>query len=80
MIEAFAKVLPEHPNIHLLIIGTGPDEIKLKERATNLGIEEHSFFYGEASWETVSHAFRGARSLPTLDEIEHPSRWLERVA
>lgn len=34
----------------------------------------------EASWETVSNAFRGASSLPTLDEIEHPSRWLERVA
>jgi len=33
----------------------------------------------EAGWETVSRAFRGAGSLPTLDEIEHPRRWLERV-
>lgn len=33
----------------------------------------------EADWGTVNHAFRGAGSLPTLDEIDHPGRWLERV-
>lgn len=33
----------------------------------------------EAGWETVNRAFRGASSLPKLDEIEHPGRWLERV-
>ena len=33
----------------------------------------------EAGWETVNVAFRGASSLPTLAEIEDPSRWLERV-
>ncbi|HEU4320443.1 MAG TPA: zinc-dependent metalloprotease [Acidimicrobiia bacterium] len=34
----------------------------------------------EAGWDTVRLAFRGASSLPTLDEIESPGRWLERVA
>lgn len=34
----------------------------------------------EAGWETVNLAFRGASSLPDLDEIEHPSSWLRRVA
>lgn len=34
----------------------------------------------EADWHTVNLAFRGASSLPTLDEINHPRRWLERVA
>lgn len=34
----------------------------------------------EAGWETVSLAFRGASSLPTLAEIEDPSAWLRRVA
>jgi coenzyme F420 biosynthesis associated uncharacterized protein len=34
----------------------------------------------EAGWETVSLAFRGAGSLPKLDEIENPTRWLRRVA
>jgi putative hydrolase len=34
----------------------------------------------EAGWESVNLAFRGASSLPTLDEIEHPTSWLSRVA
>ncbi|MEX1038672.1 MAG: zinc-dependent metalloprotease [Acidimicrobiia bacterium] len=34
----------------------------------------------EAGWHTVDLAFRGAGSLPTLDEIEDPILWLNRVA
>ena len=34
----------------------------------------------EAGWETVTLAFRGVGSLPTLAEIEHPRQWLTRVA
>lgn len=34
----------------------------------------------EAGWETINLAFRGASSLPTLEEIEFPGRWLTRVA
>lgn len=34
----------------------------------------------QAGWDAVSLAFRGASSLPDLDEIETPSRWLRRVA
>ncbi|HEY6628732.1 MAG TPA: zinc-dependent metalloprotease, partial [Acidimicrobiia bacterium] len=34
----------------------------------------------EAGWDTVNLAFRGVGSLPTLEEIEAPSRWLQRVA
>lgn len=34
----------------------------------------------EAGWHTVDLAFRGAGSLPSLDEIENPILWLNRVA
>ena len=34
----------------------------------------------EAGWDAVGLAFRGAGSLPTLEEIESPERWLRRVA
>ena len=34
----------------------------------------------EAGWDTVNVAFRGVGSLPTLEEIEAPKRWLKRVA
>ena len=34
----------------------------------------------EAGWKTISLAFRGASSLPSLSEIEQPKTWLRRVA
>lgn len=34
----------------------------------------------QASWEAVNLAFSAPETLPTLDEIAHPSRWLARVA
>lgn len=34
----------------------------------------------EAGWETIGIAFRGASSLPDLNEIRNPGAWLERVA
>jgi coenzyme F420 biosynthesis associated uncharacterized protein len=34
----------------------------------------------EAGWDTVGLAFRGASSLPTLEEIGSPEQWLSRVA
>lgn len=34
----------------------------------------------EAGWDAVNLAFRGAGSLPSVEEIESPSKWLSRVA
>lgn len=34
----------------------------------------------QAGWDTVGLAFRGASSLPDLDEIRDPASWLQRVA
>jgi coenzyme F420 biosynthesis associated uncharacterized protein len=34
----------------------------------------------EAGWDAIGLAFRGVGSLPTLEEIESPERWLRRVA
>lgn len=39
-----------------------------------LGVEK------EAGWSALDHAWQSAEHLPTLDEIEHPERWLARVA
>lgn len=49
------------------------NQYRLGERFV-LGVEK------AAGWEAVSLAFRGASSLPDLDEIENPQRWLKRVA
>jgi len=39
-----------------------------------LGVEKR------AGWSALDHAWQSPEHLPTLDEIEHPERWLARVA
>jgi coenzyme F420 biosynthesis associated uncharacterized protein len=34
----------------------------------------------EAGWSALDAAWKGQEQLPTLDEINHPLRWLDRVA
>jgi uncharacterized protein (DUF2342 family) len=33
----------------------------------------------QAGWDSIGLAFADRANLPTLDEIEHPQRWLRRV-
>ncbi len=58
-------------------------------RVTGLEMKVRQYEQGErfikkverlSGWETVNLAFRGASSLPTLEEIERPELWLSRVA
>jgi coenzyme F420 biosynthesis associated uncharacterized protein len=53
-------------------------EMKLNQYA--MGERFVSTVEREAGWDTLRIAFRGAGSLPTLDEIENPAQWLKRVA
>ena len=52
-------------------------EMKLKQY--KLGERFVKIVEREADWATLNLAFRGASSLPTIDEIEDPARWLARV-
>jgi uncharacterized protein (DUF2342 family) len=52
----------------------------MKMRQYQLGEQFVLAVEQEAGWESVSRAFRDASSLPTLEEIEEPARWLARVA
>jgi uncharacterized protein (DUF2342 family) len=53
-------------------------EMKLKQYEMGArfiaGVERH------ADWETVDRAWVSPEHLPTLNEIENPVLWLERVA
>ena len=58
-------------------------------RLTGLEMKMNQYLMGEtfiktvereAGWDTIGHAFRGVGSLPTLEEIGDPGRWLRRVA
>jgi coenzyme F420 biosynthesis associated uncharacterized protein len=53
-------------------------EMKLKQYQMGEAFIHH--IEREADWKTVNLAFRGAGSLPTLEEIENPLKWLARVA
>ncbi len=54
--------------------------LEMKMKQYKAGERFVLFVEREAGWETISLAFRGASSLPTLAEIEDPGQWLERVA
>lgn len=69
LVNAFAWAIKVYPAIHLLIVGTGPDEKKLKEQTVENGIDKNCTFYGKAGWET-------AMQLMTLmDVVVVPSRF-----
>jgi coenzyme F420 biosynthesis associated uncharacterized protein len=53
--------------------------LEMKLRQYRLGEQFVLGVEREAGWDAVSLAFRGVSSLPTLDEIEDPARWLARV-
>jgi glycosyltransferase involved in cell wall biosynthesis len=51
LLEAFAKVCKESSDqVRLRIIGDGTDLPKMKERALDLGIEQHCEFLGRIQW------------------------------
>lgn len=46
LLEALAKVVRRTPNVKLVVIGSGPQEHKLRALAGRLGIEQHVDFLG----------------------------------
>lgn len=69
LIRSFALILKKHPGIHLLIVGTGPDEVKLKEMVRDLKVEQNTTFFGEANWETAM------QQMALMDVVVVPSRF-----
>jgi glycosyltransferase involved in cell wall biosynthesis len=46
LLQALARSLPACPNLHLLLVGDGPDRIALEEQAQLLKIRDHVAFLG----------------------------------
>ncbi len=46
LIEAMELSIAQHPSLHCLIVGDGPDKEKLRELAACLGLERRVFFAG----------------------------------
>jgi L-malate glycosyltransferase len=69
LIEAFSLTMQEGVNVHLLIVGSGPDEDKLKEQAVALGISDSITFFGAAEWDIA------IRLISIMDIVIVPSRF-----
>ena len=46
IVEAFAEVVKEHPDLGLIMVGEGPERKKCEELANKLGIADHVIFQG----------------------------------
>jgi glycosyltransferase involved in cell wall biosynthesis len=46
LLEVFKEVLKDHPNLLYHIIGTGEEELALRDHAKNLGVESRVIFHG----------------------------------
>ena len=46
LLLALPQLLKEHPNLHLNIVGFGPEELSLKQQVKSLNLEKHVNFLG----------------------------------
>ncbi len=69
LIAAFVLLVKDGINAFLLIVGSGPDEEKLKTQATSCAIHDKIMFYGSAEREKVFQLFS------IMDIVVVPSRF-----
>jgi glycosyltransferase involved in cell wall biosynthesis len=68
-LEAFKRVIKEKYDAHLLIVGGGNEEDKLKEMFKALKISENVTFYGETNWADAM------KQMALMDVVIVPSRF-----
>jgi L-malate glycosyltransferase len=69
LLEAFNLLIRGDEKVHLLLIGTGPDEKKLKDTAKSYGLSSNITFYGETEWEIAMQL------IAIMDLVVVPSRF-----
>jgi 1,2-diacylglycerol 3-alpha-glucosyltransferase len=60
LLQAFAKVYPEHQKLRLVLIGDGPDRESLQALASELGVAERVTFTGSVPFEEVPAYLKAA--------------------
>jgi glycosyltransferase involved in cell wall biosynthesis len=69
LVEGFALAVKDQPNMHLVIVGSGPDDQRLKALATERSIGQQCTFYGEANWQSAME------QMAIMDVVVVPSRF-----
>lgn len=70
LINAHSKLVKEHSNIKLLIVGDGPDKEKYEKEAQDLNISKNIIFTGKVSWEEVPYYYHCADIFATASTTE----------
>ena len=60
IIKSISKVQKEIPNINLLIVGKGPEEIKLKKMVKSLGLGENIKFLGQITGNNLIKLYKSS--------------------
>jgi 1,2-diacylglycerol 3-alpha-glucosyltransferase len=81
LIRAFAGVSETVENVHLLIIGGGPEEEELKKLATEIGIANRVHFFGMVAYELMPRYLKMSDVFVTASVTEvHPLSVIEAMA
>ncbi|GHF99351.1 TIGR04063 family PEP-CTERM/XrtA system glycosyltransferase [Thalassotalea marina] len=85
-IKALAKVVKDRPDVHLLLVGGGPQENNLKVLVSSLSLEKHVTFTGRVPHEVVGKYYSLVdllvypRKSMRLTELVTPLKPLEAMA
>ncbi|HEY72029.1 MAG: hypothetical protein DRJ03_21070 [Chloroflexi bacterium] len=81
LLRAFARIASGAPNLHLIIIGAGPDEEDLEEMAQLMGLASHVHLVGAVPYEQIPNwlATGDFFAFPSVSE-SHPLAVLEAMA
>lgn len=81
-LESVVKIKLEHPNIRIIIAGTGTQSDSLKQKTENLGIDEIVDFKGYSSFDKIKEFYRQSTVVivPSLYPDNLPTVCIEAMA
>ncbi|WP_301003781.1 TIGR04063 family PEP-CTERM/XrtA system glycosyltransferase [Arsukibacterium sp.] len=86
LLDAFARLQPQHPDLRLLLVGGGLQEAALRAQAKDLNISDYIIFTGRVDHHTISRYYSLAdmfiypRQAIRLTEMVTPLKPLEAMA
>jgi len=70
LLDGFAQLVPEYPELILRVVGDGPDRANYERRARRLGVADRIVFVGDVPYEDVPQFYRNCTVfvLPSHNE------------
>lgn len=70
VLRAFAHLVTDHPETHLIIVGDGPETAMLKSLSADLGVSDKVQFTGFVSHDKLARIYQNADIFVTASTIE----------